>query len=105
MRAIGKRLVVEMKVPLERTESGIYIPESQLSTLRNMGKIISKGDLCEIDVGVGEHILVRGARSIPNLPYDVIEESDVICVVTDQDIKDIETGKFAVETAAQEVNS
>ena len=103
MRAVGKRLVVQMKVPLEKTKSGLYIPETAKSMLRNLGRIISVGGGCELDVKDGDHVLVRGARSIPNLPYDVIEEADVICVVTDQDIKDIEEGKYQAETEAMEV--
>jgi len=101
MRATGKRIVVKMNEPLEKTSSGLYIPESAMSTLRNLAEIVSVGEQCTANIKDGEFILVRGARSIPNLPYDVVEEADVICVVSDKDIEDIKNGVFAVETQAK----
>jgi len=99
MKAIGKRLVVEMENPVGRKGS-IILPESAMGVLRNMGKVISVGGECSADVKVDDYILVRGVRSIPNLPYDVVEEADIICVVNEQDIIDIKEGKHIADSGA-----
>lgn len=93
LRPLADRIVVEPDKGEERTESGLYIPESakekpQQGVVVAVGDGAYKGDSDErvpLDVSVGDKVLYGKYAGtdvkLSDVEYKILKESDVLAII------------------------
>lgn len=92
IQPLGDRIVVQREVSNEKTEGGIYLPDSAKDkptrgTIVSIGdgKLLDDGSRSELQVQVGDHVLFTSYAGenieIGDTEYLLMSESDVLAVI------------------------
>lgn len=88
IRPLGENVLVQLEKPEQRTEAGIYLPETAKEDRSQFGKVVAIGESDKIKVKVGEKVVFRlyGGEEITVFgeKYLLTNSKDILAVVSEK---------------------
>ncbi len=86
IRPLGENVLIEPKKEEKKTESGLYLPETNESERRQEGKVIALGESKDITVKKNEYVVFKRYGSseeieIGNKTYILVNTKDILAVI------------------------
>ncbi len=88
IRPLGENVLVQLEKPDQKTEAGIYLPETAKEERSQFGRVVAIGDSEKIKVKPGEKVIFRlyGGEevSVAEENYLLTNTKDILAVVSEK---------------------
>ncbi len=88
IRPLGENVLVQLEKPDQKTEAGIYLPETAKEERSQFGRVVAIGDSEKIKVKPGEKVIFRlyGGEevSVAEEKYLLTNTKDILAVVSEK---------------------
>ncbi|MGK2848865.1 MAG: co-chaperone GroES [Minisyncoccota bacterium] len=85
VQPLGENILIQPEKPEQKTEAGIYLPESASQERSQLGKVMAIGDSEKIHVKIGQRVIFRryGGEEvkIAGTEYLIANHKDVLAIV------------------------